>query len=129
MNNNKIHKFENEKRLMELSPINTLKNAGFKEDSVLCDIGAGTGVFAFPAANISNNKIYALDISDKMIDILSIRKKEKNIKNVIIKKVESSTLPVVDNSCDMVSLVTVLHEIDKKDLMIVEIKRILKNQG
>jgi ubiquinone/menaquinone biosynthesis C-methylase UbiE len=48
---------------------------------------------------------------------------------LLIKKVESKTLPLPDKICDMVCLITVLHEIKEKELMINEIKRILKRDG
>lgn len=62
MNDKIISKFENQMRIEELNPRNTLIKAGFKDSMVLCDIGAGTGIFAFPASRISSNDIYALEI-------------------------------------------------------------------
>jgi len=129
MNDNKIKKYENEKRLLELNPTNTLIKAGFKEDMILCDIGAGTGIFSFPAAEISCNDIYALEISDDMIEILKNRIAESNTSNLKVKKVDSNILPLDDSSCDMAIMVTVLHEIENKEFMINEIKRILKDKG
>jgi len=125
----KIKKMENEARVAELNPRGTLIRAGFKEGMNLCDIGAGTGLFSFPAAEISKNDIYALEVSEQMIGLLSERMAERNIKNLIIKKVDSDMLPLDDNCCDMAIMVTVLHELDKKDLMLEEIKRILKQSG
>lgn len=129
MDNDKSIKFENPIRLAELDPKNSLRKAGFTENMVLCDIGAGTGVFTFPATEISNKDIYALDISDSMLELLTNRMAERNIKNLKIKKVDSAILPVNDKSCDMAIMVTVFHEIDNKEVMIDEIKRILKPKG
>ena len=129
MNDIKIIKFENPIRVAELNPKNLLIKAGFQENMILCDIGAGTGVFTFPATEISNNDIYALEISDNMIELLTKRMIERNIKNLKIKKVDSSILPLNNLSCDMVIMVTVMHELDNKELMIDEIKRILKQKG
>ncbi len=77
MDSKKIKKFESKERLDELKPRETLKRAGFKDDMVLCDIGAGTGVFALPASKISREKIYALEKSDEMIKILKTKIKDK----------------------------------------------------
>jgi len=129
MNYNKISKFENPIRIKELNPADTLIKAGFKDNMILCDIGAGTGIFSFPAAKISNNINYALEISDNMIEILSDRIVKNDIKNVIVKKVDSDILPLDNNCCDMVILVTVLHELENKEFMLSEIKRILKENG
>ncbi|GAB6156638.1 class I SAM-dependent methyltransferase [Desulfosporosinus burensis] len=127
--NDKIIKFENHIRVAELNPKNSLIKAGFKENMILCDIGAGTGVFTFPATEISKNDIYALEISDSMIELLKSRVAERNIKNLKIKKVESTILPLDNHSCDMAIMITVLHEIENKEFMLNEIKRVLKPKG
>lgn len=127
--NNKINKFENPIRLAELNPKDTLNKIGFKEDMVLCDIGAGSGIFSFPATEISSNLIYALEISDSMIELLESRALERKTKNLIIKKVDSQALPLDENICDMAIMVTVLHELEDKENMLSEIKRVLKDNG
>ena len=129
MGDNKISKFENPIRIAELDPKNTLIKAGFKDGMVLCDIGAGTGIFSFPAAEISSNDIYALEISDSMLELLKERVAERNAGNLKPKKVDSNVLPLDNNSCDMAIMVTVLHEIEDKEAMLTEIKRILKENG
>jgi len=128
-NDSKVTKFENPRRLEELDPRNTLINAGFQGDMVLCDIGAGSGIFSLPAAQISSNDIYALEISDRMIELLKSRREENNIQNLKIKKVESDSLPLGDSFCDMAVMVTVFHEIADQESMLREIKRILKEKG
>lgn len=129
MNNEKINKFENPARLAELDSKNMLIRAGFEENMILCDIGAGTGVFSFSAAEISTNEVYALEKSDNMIEILNMKQNQLNIGNLNIKKVDSDVLPLMDKICDMAVMVTVLHELENKDFMISEIKRILKENG
>jgi precorrin-6B methylase 2 len=58
-----INKLENPARLLELAPADTLHKIGLSEGSIFCDVGAGTGVFTFPAASISNTTVYAVEIS------------------------------------------------------------------
>jgi ubiquinone/menaquinone biosynthesis C-methylase UbiE len=125
----RVAKFENPVRISELNPRATLLRVGFKEGMKLCDIGAGTGIFSFPATEISNDDVYALEISDNMIEVLSARMAERNIKNLKVKKVDSGILPVENNICDMAIMVTVLHEIEDKEFMLDEIKRILRVKG
>lgn len=127
--NNKIMKFENPVRLKELNPKETLVKAGFKENMILCDIGAGTGIFSIPAALISGEKTYALEISTEMISILENKKTENNVPNLEIKKVDSEILPIEDKACDFALMVTVFHEIDDKPTMLKEITRLLKPEG
>lgn len=129
MNHEKIKKFEGKERLQELSPVDTLKRVGFKEGMSLCDIGAGTGVFAFPATEMSSSDSYALEKSDDMIEVLEKRIVERQIENLKVRKVESDLLPMEDNICDIVILVTVLHHIDNKKTLVSEIKRMLRENG
>ena len=129
MSKNKIDKFENNTRLAELNPTNTLIRAGLKENMVLCDIGAGTGVFAFPAIDITHNTVHALEISDDMIELLEFRKKERGVDPLKITKVLSDVLPLDSALCDMILMVTVLHEIKDPASLLAEIKRVLKKTG
>jgi len=66
---NKQMKFENPVRIKELKPIETLIRIGLKENHVVCDIGAGSGIFTIPASMITKNKVYALEINDAMLSI------------------------------------------------------------
>lgn len=50
-------------------PEATLMRAGLTSDMIVCDIGAGTGVFAFPVARRTDNAVYALEVSDEMIKL------------------------------------------------------------
>jgi len=129
MTNHKVSKLENPERLAELDPGNTLTKIGFKDNMTLCDIGAGSGIFSFPAAKISNGIIYALEASDEMIEVLESRKNDLDVNNLQVKKVESDQLPLGDALCDMAIMVTVLHELENKSMMLQEIRRILKRNG
>ena len=41
---------------------------------VLCDIGAGTGIFTFPATEISSNDIYAHEVENKELMLDEIKR-------------------------------------------------------
>lgn len=129
MDNSKIIKLENPLRIKELNPNKTLIKAGFKKDMVLCDIGAGSGIFSFAATQLTQNDVYALEISDSMIELLEKRKNERKTQNLKIKKVNSFTLPLNSNICDMAIMITVIHEIEDKYSILNEIKKILKVKG
>lgn len=124
-----ITKLENTSRLLELAPKETLLKVGFQKNMILCDIGSGTGVFAFEAAKISGNDIYALEVSQKLITLLEARKETYGLPNVKVEKVKDKGLPLKSNCCDMALLVTVLHELEARSEMLSEVKRILKDNG
>lgn len=129
MNPDKIKRLENPGRIAELDPAKTLIKAGLRENMILCDIGAGSGIFSFPAAKLTSGDVHALEISDEMIRLLESRAEEHKLPNLKIKKVESKTLPIDSSTCDMAVMVTVLHELEDKQGMLYEIKRILKEKG
>lgn len=124
----KIEKLENPERLAELSAENTLKCIGLEPGMVFADIGAGTGIFAIPATTMTREKVYALEISEEMIQLLNQRKKESGLDNLDVRKVEED-LPLDDKSCDLILMVTVFHELDDKEGMLKEIRRALKANG
>ena len=124
-------KLDNSKRREILPPKETLMKLGLKFDDIVADIGCGIGYFTFPAANIVNkkNKVYALDISNEMLDDIKNKMNEKNVRNITCKKTEEYDLKLEDKSVTYVIMVNVLHEIEDKIKMLKEIHRILKSGG
>ena len=147
-----IENSEKQQRVMELSPANTLRKIGFTSGMSFCDIGAGIGLFTFPAAEISRESIYAVDILPEMREILRrtrdnslttrevLREKvqvdcennlitdfaDKKYENVIIK---SSINEVPDFSIDIALLCTVVHALDDITEMAEQVRRILTDTG
>jgi len=119
-------KLERADRLEELAAATTLQRFGFNEGAVLCDIGAGSGIFTFVAAGITNKTVYAVEISQNMLELLRSRTKEYASSNVIV---EENIAGVPTDSCDMALLSCVLHEVADVPAMLFEINRILKTGG
>lgn len=124
-----VDMLETKERMAELLPTETLKFIGFEDGMTFCDIGAGSGVFSFPAAEISKNNIYALELNDDLINFMENKKANLGLNHMQIKKVKSDILPVNDNSCDLVMMTAVLHGIKRKEELVKEIKRVLKGSG
>ena len=115
-----LNKFENPERVTELNPKETLIKLGLSKHDVFCDIGAGTGIFTYAADEITADTIYAIEIAEAMREILHLK---NNIPNV---RIEDSIQKVPTDSCDVVLLCTVLHELDNIPAMMQEIERIMK---
>ncbi len=122
-------KLENPTRIEELKPEVTLKNIGLQENHVLCDIGAGSGVFTLPAARITKNTVYALEINEDMLSIIREKAKQEGITNIEAVKVENDNFDINSGTVDIAILVTVLHEIKNKSVFLTEIKRTLSSTG
>ncbi len=124
-----IEKFENPQRIKEIDLTNSLIKAGIREDDVLCDYGAGTGIFAVEAAKLTRSKVYALDMSDEMLEFARGKVESKGVGNVEIVKVGADEIPLSDRMVDIFYMVTVLHHIEKLDSFLLEVKRVLKPGG
>lgn len=126
---NPIEKLENPNRIKALDIVGSLIRAGIKETDVICDYGAGTGIFTIEAAKLSRQRVYALDMSQQMIDFLEQKCIAQGILNVQVKKVEADCIDLPKQSIDLFILVTVLHEINDIPSFIKAIKTVLKPEG
>lgn len=127
--NAKQNKFENPLRLEELKMEETLKKIGLTEDQIMCDIGAGSGIFTIPAAKITKETVYALDINDEMLAIIAEKARTEGIGNIKLIKVEDEHFNLTDQAADIILMVAVLHEISNPTVFLKEVVRIVKDQG
>lgn len=96
------------------------RSTALSENRPLCiDLGSGRKL-TYKAKNYNN--IFLTDIDYKS---LLLNKISENRINLDL----NYNLPFIDNSCDLITSEFVFEHIDKKDLLIQEIKRILKING
>lgn len=124
----KQNKLENPVRMSELAPMHTLSQIGLDKSHVLADIGAGSGIFTIPAAEVCS-KVYALEISDDMLAIIGDKAQAGKLANIELVKVSGDRFSINDGCIDIVLMVTVLHEISDRSKFLGEAKRILKKDG
>lgn len=122
-------KLENPARLEELSPAKTLQRIGLPGGAVLCDLGAGSGIFTLPAARLTQNKVYALEKSDELLGIIREKAQIEKRTNIETVRVDNGRLPMESGSVDLVLMATVLHEIEDRAALLSEVRRILKPGG
>ena len=122
-------KLENPARLAELNPADTLKRIGLKDGDVLCDIGAGSGIFTIPAARITRGTVYAIDLRADMLDIIAEKARTAGLGNVMPLLSDGCSYAVPNGCADIALAVTVLHEVADKAAFLKEVKRLLKPGG
>jgi ubiquinone/menaquinone biosynthesis C-methylase UbiE len=127
--NQKAMKLENPARLAELSPAATLIKIGLKDGQVLCDIGAGSGIFTIPAARLTRGTVYAVEVSEAMLSVIGEKVKSEGLKNVELVLAEGTHYPIESHSADVALVVAVLHEIPEKAAFAEEVRRLLKPGG
>ncbi len=86
--------------------------------STVADLGAGTGYFALPlAARYPDVTVYAVDISPKMLELLSERAAHRDIHNVRVLATEGRVLDLEDGVVDIFLMINVLHELADMSLV------------
>lgn len=118
-------KLDNEWRRKIMPPKETLEKLGLTKHDIVADIGCGIGYFTIPASEIGD-KVYAMDISNEMLEDVKEKCKELNIDNVEIVKTEEYDLKIPNEYVSFSILVNVLHEIEDKKRLLKEIIRISK---
>ncbi len=105
----------------------TLLDLGLKKDDIFADIGSGIGYFSFPASEIvgSQGKVYALDISQDMLNEIKKISGDKNILNIELVKTSENNLIISNDIIGFAFTGMVLHEVDDLSLFLKEIKRIM----
>jgi SAM-dependent methyltransferase len=107
-----------------------ISNLPVTKNSIVADIGAGTGYYTFRIAKkVPDGKVYAVEIQDYAIRYLrarSIKLKQSNVK-VLKGGEQSPNLPY--NSIDLAIMVDVYHELLYPHEMLQAIRRSLKPNG
>lgn len=103
-----------------------LKNIIIDDETTVLDLGCGDGRFLQKLRGLnSNNILYGLDISEKMLEIAS----SKKIKKCQVSLGDSSYLPYSDGSIDLIVCLNSFHHYSTPSLTIKEIKRVLSSDG
>lgn len=113
-----------------LSPKKLIQRLELQENNKVLEIGPGPGYFSLPVARIlKKGKLVLLDIQQEMLDMARKRMEKRNITNVDYELCDGKSIDLESKSFDRVFMVTVIGEIDNKDIYLKEINRILKDDG
>ncbi|MEX2513181.1 MAG: class I SAM-dependent methyltransferase [Cyclobacteriaceae bacterium] len=121
---------ERDSRPEEENTALAIENLPVTRESVVADIGAGSGYYTFRIApKVPNGKVYAVEIQDEAIQYIRNKSKEIGQKNVEAIKGNEKSPNLPQNSIDLVIMVDVYHEISYPKEMLTEIKKSLKQNG
>ena len=107
-----------------------IANLPVKANSIVADIGAGSGFYTFRIApRVTEGKVYAVEIQDAAVEFLQSRSKALGISNVETIKggMKSPNLP--SDAIDLAIMVDVYHELEYPVEMLAAIKKSLKSDG
>ncbi|TFV94427.1 class I SAM-dependent methyltransferase [Algoriphagus kandeliae] len=107
-----------------------IKNLPITPNSVVADIGAGSGYYSFRIAPlVSEGKVYAVDVQDAAVEYLNRRSQELGIENVIAVKGSSTSPNLPENAIDLAIFVDVYHELEFPEEMLQNLRKSLKSDG
>lgn len=107
-----------------------IKNLPVNHNSVVADIGAGSGYYTFRIAKrVPDGLVYAVEIQDPAIKYLEEKSKELGFDNVKTIKGSEKSPNLPENAIDLAIMVDVYHELLYPHEVLQEIKKSLKPDG
>jgi ubiquinone/menaquinone biosynthesis C-methylase UbiE len=117
-----------------IKPEEIAKNIGLEQGMTVADFGAGSGHYVIPMAKLvgSSGRVYAIDVQKDLLKAIKANTAANNLLNVEIiwsdlETPEASRLE--NNSIDAVMISNILFQVEKKEQIVKESFRILKNEG
>lgn len=116
-----------------LNPSEVVAQSGLMQGQVVADLGCGNGFYVLPAAQMvgTSGQVIAVDVMEsKLAATISIAGQfgYNNIK-IVQADLTKPLLDVPANSCDMVIVGNIFHEIGRTEQFIKNVYRILKTPG
>ncbi len=98
----------------------------------IADVGAGTGYFALPCAEAvgREGKVLAVDFQKEMLEKIRNKLSESGApQNVVLVEGEVTRTTLPGDSCDLVFMANLWHELDDEGGVLSEVKRIIRPGG
>jgi ubiquinone/menaquinone biosynthesis C-methylase UbiE len=122
---------DRDERVREEDPDRALRLIRVERDSVVADIGAGSGYYTVRLARLVGMKgrVYATDIQPAMLDIIRSRIERERIQGVELVLGTPTDPRLPRASIDLALMVDVYHEFSDPQLMLQRIRDALKPRG
>lgn len=121
---------ERNSRMQEEQTALAIKNLPVGKNSVVADVGAGSGFYTFKIAErVPDGKVYAVEIQDDAIAYLQQKSKDLKLNNVAVVKGSATGPNLPKQAIDLVIMVDVYHELEHPKAFLEAIKVALKPGG
>jgi ubiquinone/menaquinone biosynthesis C-methylase UbiE len=103
---------ERAERELEEKPDQMIESLNLKPGDVVADIGAGTGYITWRMAKkvAPTGKVYAVELQQEMLDLLSENMKKRGVTNVVQALGTETDPKLPTNALDLIIMVDVYHE-------------------
>lgn len=110
---------------------NPIDRAELKEGETVLDLGSGGGIDCFLAARAVGPKgyVFGLDMTDEMLELANRNLAESGLSNVTFLKGDLATIPLADDSVDVVISNCVINLAPDKRAVFSEVFRVLRPGG
>ena len=124
-----IATLERPDRVAGLKTAEVIEKLELKKGDVVADLGAGTGVFAWPLARaVAPGAVYAVEVDDEFVAHLKQRVKEQGLTNVTVVRGKFED-PLLPGKIDLAFFSDVLHHIANRDAYLKTVAGYLKPGG
>jgi len=121
---------ERNSRTTEENTTLALASLPLKSNSVVADVGAGSGFYTFRVAQrIPKGKVYAVEIQDDAIAYLKEKAFKERLSNVEVVKGLEKAPNLPDSSIDLAFMVDVYHELQHPQEYLAALKKALRPKG
>lgn len=115
-----------------LDPNEILNKLSLEKNMTAVDFGCGSGGWVIPLAQkLTDGIVYAVDVQESALSAMMSKANLQGISNIkkILADIERGVKQLENASCDLILMTNFLFQIDYKDEVFKEAKRILKDSG
>lgn len=121
-------------KCMFSDPAKNIEQCSIQPGMEIADFGSGSGHYAIAAAQalVSTGRVYAIDIQQDLLSKLKNNATREGLYNleVIWGDIDKSAgTKLRDNSIDLVLLSNIIFQLEDKNTLVNEVKRVLKGAG
>ncbi len=120
-----------ETREKEENVTRLLDELKLKAGMTVCDLGAGSGYHAIRIGERvkPDGRVIAVDIQEKMLELLKTRADRAGVDNILRVMGQFHTAHLPKDSCDLILMVDVYHEVSHPDHILRHTRDALKKDG
>ncbi len=113
------------------NPEKIIEDLHLKSDMRAADFGCGSGGWTIPLAEkLDEGLVYAIDLLEEPLSALKGKLEQKSLANVktVVENIEKG-VSIRDRSVDLVLMTNFLFQVEDREKVISEAKRVLRKEG
>lgn len=129
-NPERAEEFHDPERLKDLRLADLMEKLGVSESGRVLDLGTGSGaLLPFLSKHLQRGVVIGADVNDKMLARARDHISKLDRRNVVLLRNGPGSLPNVENTVDVILIVSSLHEFSDPIPMLWAVNRVLKPGG